>query len=164
LETILSYCDPRGKIVTQDFSSRESMVAWGLERIEELADLPLREQLKERSIRQVLLQQELSAHARITLDEYTKDTFRLRVLLKYHEGWALCIGHELAHTYFFNRGSCGLYRLNVPRPPRLGGWWLKEEEICEVFGEMWVRARRNHVEVYELLAPIASHGGVVNIF
>lgn len=170
METIRSYRNSMGNIVTQDFFSHESIVEWSLERIKALSHLSLREQLKERSIRQVILTSELNDVGRVPPDEHRKGSFLLKMRPASSKGarpeeWPLTMGHELAHTYFYKKGFFGFYRANIPRikrEHRLNSGI--EEVICEVFGEMWIMERSNLAEVYELLAPIAYHGGIVNIY
>lgn len=171
METIRSYRNLKGNIVTQDFSSHASIVEWSLERIEALAHLSLKEQLKELSIHQVIVTSEINAEGQVIPDVHRMElSFRIKMLLEPSRGmvgperWPLTMGHELAHTYFFKKGFLGFYRANLSIIKR--EMWQGpdiEEVICETFGEMWLRRRSNFTEVYELLAPI-THGGVVNIY
>jgi len=157
LQKLLSYCNSDDIVVTEDFSSQQSMVLWSRERVRGLSRLPLREQLELRRISQVILIPSLRAQA-LLVPDVLKDAFHLMIRLTCRLEWPLCVGHELAHTHFFKRGSSGLYRLS-----RTWEAWDVEDEICEVFAGMWVEEGRNHLEASELLAPIASQGGAIAI-
>ena len=158
MEVRLSYCSSSGLIKAMDFSSRQSIILWSKERIEELGQLSLREQFRQQCIHRVVVKPKIGGYLS---PSNTEKIFGVGIDSSYPLEWPLVAGHELAHTYFFTMKS----RFG-PRHINRRGVEAEDdklEEICETFAEIWIRVGRNSIEVYELLGLTILQGGIMKI-